>query len=192
MNMRTGEIRPTGEMRTIERKSIELNSEEFKVIQAQIANLTQQLSLAQTVSVKEKNRSDELANLASRLQADFDNHRKRTQEAAKKMREDGRVEVVEKVIPIADTLRQASLMVKDEKVAEGLKMVLKQFMSTLETMGVTEIQSLGQPFDPNIHNAIMDVKVKDPKDVNIIVEVLTKGYRMGDKVIRYSDVKVGR
>jgi len=193
LDRKTGDYRPTGDLRSSDaKKSIELNSEEFKIIQAQITNLTQQLSIAQTVSTKEKNRAEELKNLAERLQADFTNHRKRTDEMAKKLKEDGKADAIEKIIPISDTLRQAVTLVKDEKVQEGLKLVLKQFMHTLEGMGVTEIPALGETFDPNLHNAVSDVKVKNPEDQNIIVEVFTKGYKLGDRVIRYSDVRVGR
>ena len=172
--------------------SVELNPEEFKTIQAQIANLTQQLSIAQTVSNKEKARSEELSHLAARLQADFDNYRKRTTENMKKLKEEGSVEVIEKIIPLTDTLLQAVTMVSDESTAEGLRMVLKQFMNTLEGFGVTEIPALGEKFDPNLHDAVTDVKVKDASNVNVIVEVFQKGYRIGDRIIRYSKVKVGK
>jgi len=182
----------TGELKSSESKtSIELNSEEFKIIQAQITNLTQQLSIAQTVSTKEKTRAEELKTLAERLQADFSNHRKRTDEMAKKLKEDGQADAIEKILPLADVLGQATALVKDEKTQEGLRLVLKQFMQTLENMGVTEIPALGEMFDPNLHNAVSDVKVK-PADQNKIVEVYQKGYKLRDRVLRYSDVIVGR
>ncbi|MCL2375729.1 MAG: nucleotide exchange factor GrpE, partial [Firmicutes bacterium] len=144
----------TGDMRSSDSpKSVELNSEEFKIIQAQITNLTQQLSVAQTVSTKEKARAEDLKAMAERLQADFDNHRKRTAEMSKKLKEDGQAEVIEKIIPLTDTLRQAITLVKDEKTQEGLRLVLRQFMHTLEGLEVTEIPALGEMFDPNLHNA---------------------------------------
>ena len=192
MDIKTGDYR-TGDLRSSDsKKSVELNSEEFKIIQAQITNLTQQLSIAQTVSTKEKARAEELKGMAERLQADFTNHRKRTDEMSKKLREDGQADAIEKVLPLADILRQAVALVKDEKTQEGLKLVLRQFMRTLEEMGVTEIPALGEKFDPNIHNAVADIKVKNPEDQNIIVEVYQKGYRLKDRILRYSDVKVGR
>jgi molecular chaperone GrpE len=182
-------------IRTIDRKptipTVELNPEEFKVIQAQIATLNQQLSIAQAIAAKEKNRSDELNNLLNRLQADFDNYRKRTAENNQKLKEDGVVDAVKKIIPLTDTLRQAIAMTPDEKIAEGLKMVSKQFTDAMGSLGVTEIAALGEQFDPNLHEAVMQVKVKDDSNVNVIVEVFQKGYRLGERVIRHSVVKVG-
>lgn len=172
--------------------SVELNPDEFKVIQAQIANLNQQLGIVQAVALKEKNRADELNNLVTRLQADFDNYRKRTNENNQKLKEDGIVEAVKKIIPLLDILRQAIAITQDEKTVEGLKMMAKQFSDGLGSLGVTEIPSLGEQFDPNLHEAVMQVKVKDSANINIIVEVFQKGYRLGERIIRHSVVKVGK
>lgn len=160
--------------------------------QAQMAALMQQLSVAQAIASKEKSRSDELSNLVNRMQADFDNYRKRNAELNKKQKEDGMVAVIEKVIPVLDVLKQAVAMITDEKVAEGIKMIYRQITETLANFGVSEIPALGEQFDPNLHNAIMQVKVKDPDKVNVVVEVFQKGYRMGDRIIRHSVVKVAK
>ncbi|MCL2062363.1 MAG: nucleotide exchange factor GrpE [Firmicutes bacterium] len=175
-----------------EQPSIELDQEEFKVIQTQIANLNQQLSVAQAVASKEKNRSEELNVLSDRLQADFDNYRKRTAENNQKLKEDGIVDTVKKILPLMDTMRHAVTMVTDEKTAEGLKMVLKQFNDGLGSLGVAEIPALGEQFDPHLHDAVAQVKVRDASSANIIVEVLQKGYRLGERIIRHSVVKVGK
>lgn len=171
---------------------VELKQEEYKAIQSQVANLTQQVQIAQTVATKEKSRSEELANLVARMQADFDNYRKRTNENNKRMKEEGVVEVVEKLLPILDVLKQAILMIQDEKVADGIKMIYRQITEMLGTFNVTEIPALGEQFDPNLHNAVMQVKVKDADKVNMVVEVFQKGYRMGDRIIRHSVVKVAK
>ena len=160
--------------------------------QAQIDALMQQLSVAQAIAAKEKSRSEELSNLVNRLQADFDNYRKRNADLNKKQKEDGMVVIIEKVIPVLDVLKQAITMITDEKVAEGVKMIYRQINEMLATFGVSEIPALGEQFDPNLHNAIMQVKVKDPSKVNTVVEVFQKGYRMGDRIIRYSVVKVAK
>lgn len=160
--------------------------------QAQIAQLMQQLSVAQAIASKEKTRGEELGNLVNRMQADFDNYRKRNAELNKKQKEDGMVAVIEKVIPVLDVLKQAVSMIPDEKVAEGIKMIYRQITETLAGFGVSEIPALGEPFDPNFHNAIMQVKVKDPEMVGKVVEVFQKGFRMGDRVIRHSVVKVAK
>ena len=172
--------------------TVELNSDEFKVIQAQIATLNKQLSVAQAVASKEKSRSEELNNLQERLKVDFDNYRKRTAEDVKKQKDKGATDVIEKILPLTDTLHNAIAMIHDEQSKEGIRMVLRQFEESLRKIGVTEIKALGEPFDPNFHNAIAQVKVKDLAQADLVVEVLQKGYRMGDLVIRYSIVKVGK
>lgn len=161
-------------------------------IEVQMAQLAQQAAVAQAIAVKEKSRSEELSNLVSRMQADFDNYRKRNAELNKRQKEDGMVAVIEKVIPTLDVLKQAIAMITDEKVAEGVKMIYRQITDMLSTFGVTEIPALGEQFDPNLHNAIMQVKVKDADKVNMVVEVFQKGYRMGDRIIRHSVVKVAK
>ena len=158
----------------------------------QITQLSQQLAIAQAVAAKEKTRSEELGNLVTRMQADFDNYRKRNAELNKKQKEDGIVSVIEKVVPVLDVLKQAIAMITDEKVAEGVKMIYRQITEMLTSFGVTEIPALGEQFDPNLHNAIMQVKVKDADKVNMVVEVFQKGYRMGDRIIRHSVVKVAK
>lgn len=171
---------------------VELKQEEYKAIQAQMAQMAQQVQVAQAVAMKEKHRSEELSNLVNRMQADFDNYRKRNQESSKRLKEDGIVAVIEKVIPIIDVLKQAIMMIPDEKVAEGVKMIYRQINDMLALYGVTEIPALGEQFDPNVHNAIMQVKVKDADKVNMVVEVFQKGYRLGDRIIRHSVVKVAK
>ena len=175
-----------------EDSQIALSKEEFQAIQNQIKDLNQQLAISQAVAQKEKNRSEELKNYSDRLQADFDNYRKRTNENNKKLKEDGIVNVIEKVIPLLDTLRQGITLIQDPKIADGIKMIYKQFNEMLGSFGVTEIPALGEQFDPNLHNAVMQVKVTDESKVNVIVEVFNKGYRMGERVIRHSVVKVGK
>lgn len=161
-------------------------------VQAQLAELMQQVQITKTVAAKEKSRSEELGNLVTRMQADFDNYRKRTNELNKRTKEEGVVEVVEKFLPILDNLRLAIQAISDEKIAEGVKMIYRQITDMLASMNITEIPALGEQFDPNLHNAITLVKVKDADKANMIIEVMQKGYRMGDRVIRHSVVKVAK
>ncbi|MBD5131688.1 MAG: nucleotide exchange factor GrpE [Clostridiales bacterium] len=176
--------------RTRELPVVELRQEEYKALQDQIANATQQLSIAQAIAVKEKARSEELSNLVNRMQADFDNYRKRVNEGNKKLKEDGVCAVLERLIPSLDVLKQAIQSIPDEKVAEGVKMIYRQILDVLAAFGVEEIPALGQQFDPNLHNAVMQTKTNDPSKVNMIVEVYNKGYKMGDRVLRHSVVRV--
>lgn len=173
-------------------KDIPATQERSEDPKLQLAAAMQQLAVAQAVAVKERNRSEELANLVNRMQADFDNYRKRNAELNRKQKEDGMVAVIEKIVPVLDVLKQAISMITDEKVAEGVKMIYRQVNEMLVSLGVTEIPALGEQFDPNLHNAIMQVKVKDADKVNMVVEVFQKGYRMGDRIIRHSVVKVAK
>lgn len=208
-----------------EKSVIELKQEEYKAIQAQVANLTQQVQIAQTVATKEKSRAEEFGNLVVRMQADFDNYRKRNNEQMKHNKEDGAVEVVEKLLPVLDDMKRAIMMIQEEQanlaskatqaptenaaeaqpaaaekqpadvvkqVGDGVKMIYRKITDMLASINVTEISALGEQFDPNLHNAIQQVKVKDPTKVNMVVEVYQKDYRMGDRVIRHSVVTVAK
>lgn len=176
--------------RTRELPTIEMQQDEYKALQNQIAAATQQLGIAQAIAVKEKSRSEELSNLVNRMQADFDNYRKRVNDNNKKLKEDGICAVLEKLIPELDVLKQAIQTIPDEKVAEGVKMIYRQIVDILTAFGVEEIPALGEQFDPNLHNAVMQVKTTDPTKVNMVVEVFNKGYKLGDRILRHSVVKV--
>jgi len=165
--------------------------EEFITYQEQIDGLALRAEIAEAIAEKLKSRAEELDRLNTRLQGDFDNHRKRTAEQAKKLKEDGAAEVIEKMVPLVDTLERAIAMMRDESTAEGLKMVLKQYLGVLADFGVTEIPALGEPFDPALHNAVASGAVKKQKQVNTVVEVFQKGYRIGERILRHSMVKVG-
>ena len=78
---------------------------------------------------------------------------------------------------------------EDEAYRRGVEMIMSQFNSTMEKLGVVEIESLGQKFDPDFHNAVMHVDDEE-KGENEIVEVFQKGFKMGDKIIRFAMVKV--
>ncbi|MCH5162573.1 MAG: nucleotide exchange factor GrpE [Clostridiales bacterium] len=176
--------------RTRELPVMEMQQEENKALQAQLATITQQLSIAQAIAVKEKTRSEELSNLVNRMQADFDNYRKRMNENNKKLKEDGICAVLEKLIPELDVLKQAIQTIPDEKVAEGVKMIYRQVLDILTVFGVEEIPALGEQFDPNLHNAVMQVSTSDKSKSGMVIEVFNKGYRLGDRILRHSIVKV--
>ncbi len=176
--------------RTRELPMVELQQEEYKALQNQVAVVSQQLSIAQAIAVKEKARSEELSNLVNRMQADFDNYRKRVNENNKRLKEDGICAVLERLLPELDVLKQAIQTISDEKVAEGVKMIYRQVVEILTAFGAEEIPALGQQFDPNLHNAVMRTKTNDPTKVNMVVEVYNKGYRIGDRILRHSVVRV--
>ena len=125
-----------------------------------------------------------------RLRADYENFRRRNQEATIKARVDATADTVETILPVSDSIDRALKITTDEKLREGLLLIKKQFETALSQLGVTEIEAEGVPFDHNYHNAVMKAEVEG-EDVGKVLEVFQRGYRIGNKVIRYAMVKVG-
>jgi len=125
-----------------------------------------------------------------RLCAEYDNFRRRSQKEKDALYGDIRADVIQKFLPVFDNLERAlKQSTEDEAYRKGVEMIMTQFNTTLEKLGVTPVESLGQTFDPEKHNAVMHVD--DPeKGENEIVEVFQQGFKLGDKVIRYAMVKV--
>lgn len=144
---------------------------------------------------KAEEQSNEYLSMAQRLQAEFDNFRKRNRSAVSDAYEDSKLETVEQFLPVLDNLQRALDASGDAEsdqikaIYKGMEMVMKQFKDILAKMGVEEIEALGQPFDPLFHDAVMKVEAQEGEE-NTVVEVLAKGYRCGEKVLRYSMVKV--
>lgn len=147
--------------------------------------------LEQTAAESEKNlaRAKDLNTMYVRLQADFDNYKKRTGEQLKKVRDEGVAEVMERVLPIADVIDNALGMIKDENVSQGVKMISRELENVMSAFGVSEIKALGKPFDPELHEAILRVH-SESEASGTVTEVFRKGYTIGDKVLRHSVVKV--
>ena len=125
-----------------------------------------------------------------RLCAEYDNFRKRSQKERDSLYADIKAETLKKFLPVYDNLvRALDQSTEDEAYRRGVEMIMTQFNTTMEKLGVTEIESLGQKFDPAFHNAVMHVEDAE-KGENEIVEVFQKGFIMGDKVIRFAMVKV--
>ena len=123
--------------------------------------------------------------------AEFDNYRKRTTAEKTAMYSNGVRDTVEKLLPVVDNFERAVSSATDTEnsLYTGVAMILKQLRDVLTELGVEEIPAEGEPFDPNYHNAVMHVDDESCDD-NVIVEVFQKGYKLGDKVIRHSMVKV--
>lgn len=125
-----------------------------------------------------------------RLAAEYDNFRKRSQKEKDSLYTDIKVDTLRKFLPVYDNLERAlALQCADEAYRRGVEMIMAQFKATMEKLGVTEIESLGKKFDPNLHNAVMHVEDEE-KGESEIVEVFQQGFRIGDKVIRFAMVKV--
>ena len=125
-----------------------------------------------------------------RLLAEYDNYRKRSQKERDSLYADIKSDTVAKFLPVYDNLvRALSQSTEDEAYRKGVEMIMNQFNSTLEKLGATRIECLGQKFDPTLHNAVMHVDDEE-KGENEIVEVFQEGFLMGEKVIRFAMVKV--
>lgn len=125
-----------------------------------------------------------------RLLAEYDNYRKRSQKEKDSLYADIKSDTVAKFLPVYDNLvRALAQSTEDEAYRRGVEMIMTQFNTTLEKLGATRIESLGQKFDPSLHNAVMHVEDEE-KGENEIVEVFQEGFMMGEKVIRFAMVKV--
>ena len=126
-----------------------------------------------------------------RMLAEYDNFRKRVQKEKEGLYADGMAEAVEKLLPVLDNLeRAASAEATDvQSVLDGVKKVLSQADEIFAKLGVSEIPAKGEKFDPELHNAVMHEDNED-FDENTVSDVFLKGYKLGDKVIRHSVVKV--
>lgn len=121
--------------------------------------------------------------------AEFDNYKRRNARLWQDAFDEGVKSVIIKILPVGDNLDWALTLGLDEKTAEGIKNVRKKFDETLEAMGITEINPIGEIFDPNIAEAIMQVESEgDAPDT--VKMVFQKGYKMNDKIIRYAKVSV--
>lgn len=143
----------------------------------------------------EKQKEDYLS-MAQRLQADFENYKRRNKNLVADTYLDATCQVVSSFLPVLDNLDRAIASFKeldaDEAMLQGVKMIQKQFVDCLEKQGVTEIEALNQPFDPDVHEAVMQVEAEEGQEPDTVVAVLQKGYRTKDRVIRYSMVSVAK
>ena len=125
--------------------------------------------------------------------AEFDNYRKRTEKEKDSMFDAGARSVVEKILPIVDNFERGITTVpeeeKDSAFVKGIQMIYKQLSEELDKMGVKPIEALGKPFDPDYHNAVMQVE-DDKLEAGTVAQELQKGYTYHDIVIRHSMVAV--
>lgn len=125
-----------------------------------------------------------------RLMAEFDNYKKRSVKERENIYADVRVDTVSRFLPVYDNLERAlRAETSDEAYKKGVEMTFTQLVEVFHKLGVEEIESVGQAFDPTLHNAVMHVEDPD-RGENEIVEEFQRGFKLGGKVIRFSMVKV--
>ena len=123
-----------------------------------------------------------------RMAAEYDNFRRRSREEHTACYENALADTVSELLPIIDNLERATLYSDADKVREGLVMIEKSVAATFEKLGIAEIGKVGEKFDPNLHNAVMHID-DDSFGEGEIVEVFQKGYKKGNKIIRFAMVK---
>ena len=122
--------------------------------------------------------------------AEYENYRRRTQNQAAMRYQEGRNDVIAALFPIGDNLERAMFACADENTKQGLDMVLKSFKKVLEGEGVEEIDPVGQPFNADTMEAIMAMPCADGEEAGMVKQVYVKGYKKGEKVLRYAQVIV--
>lgn len=174
----TDEAKETEKTAAEATEKVTLTQEEFEQVKAHIDSLSAE--------------RDEMKQLAQRVQADFDNFRKRNATIHADSREEGARAVIKELLPVLDNFDRA--LDKPDGVNEGwlsgIKLVQKQLMDSLTKLGLCEIPTDGK-FDPEIHEAVMQGEAEDAETGDIL-EVFQKGYRVKDRIIRHSMVKVAK
>ena len=124
-----------------------------------------------------------------RLAAEYDNFRRRSAKERENIYADAYADALSVFLPVIDNLERAAQYSDGENVTKGVAMTLKGVMDALERLGITEIEAQGKEFDPELHNAVMHVE-DETLGEGVVAEVLQKGYRKGDRILRYAMVKV--
>ena len=143
---------------------------------------------------KKKDKKDEkIEELTDKLTRQMAEFRKRTEKEKSQMYEVGAKDIIEKILPVVDNFERGLDAVKEEDkedpFVQGMEKVYKHLLTTLEGIEVKPIEAVGQPFDPNFHNAVMHVEDENFGE-NIVAEEFQKGYTYRDSVVRHSMVKV--
>lgn len=192
-----------------EKNTEQVNEQEEKIDQAE-TNETEDIETIELVddtdqeivdeSVDDKfeqllTEKDELFNKFVRLQAEYDNFRKRTQrEKAADLKYKSQA-LVTNLLPVLDDFERALTTASDDEsiasFVDGIKIIYRQLNTVIETEGVEVIEAVGEVFDPNLHQAVVTVN-DDQYEENVVVEVLQKGYQLKDRVLRPAMVKVNQ
>lgn len=140
-----------------------------------------------------KEKIDQLEDRVKRQMAEFENFRKRTDKEKQAMFDTGAKSVIEKILPVVDNFERGLATVpeesKEDPFVDGMNRIYKQLMTELDNIGVKPIEAVGQEFDPNLHNAVMQVE-SDEYESGVVAQELQKGYTYHDMVVRHSMVGV--
>ena len=169
-----------------ENKDLEQNQEEINEAVENVSEENPYKEYEDKIEELEKKNYD-LNDTYLRVVAEYDNFRKRSLKERDGIYADAYIDAVKEILPIIDNMERAEAYLNDDASSEGVKMIMNSVRQALEKMGVSEIET--KAFDPNYHNAVMHIDDESYGE-NEIIEVFQKGYKKGDKVIRYAMVKV--
>jgi len=154
-----------------------------------IDELKEELAILRNSKDKLQKEVDTLKDRLLRTTAEYENYRKRTTKEKEGIYTDACEDILKEILPILDNLERAvEIDGSSEDIKKGIEITIKSFKDSLTKLNVEEIQADGE-FDPNFHNAVMHVEDEQLEN-NMVAEVFQKGYKRGDKVIRYTMVKV--
>ncbi len=125
-----------------------------------------------------------------RTAAEFENFKKRNAETRRTAYEEGKADIIKKILFIGDNVERALSYEIDEKTKEGLSMLLRQYDEIMAGLGLEVINPVGEPFDPNFHEAVFSRDAKEGEQSGTVESVFLKGYKLGGKIIRYAQVVV--
>jgi len=142
---------------------------------------------------KPKDEKEELNDKYMRLMAEYQNFRTRTAKEKQDIYAHANEMFALDILEVIDNFERAMAnKPEDDKFADGIELILKQLLNVLEKNNVKEIEALGKPFDPNLHNAVMTEAAGEGKDAETVTQVLQKGYELNSKVIRAAMVAVAK
>ena len=174
------------EQQPAEAETAETTEETAEEVKAESENpLAKELEEAKT-------KTAEYLAMAQRVQADFENYRKRNESVRADAYADGKKDVATVMLPVLDNLERAvdaAAASSDEALKSGMELVLRQMTEVYQKLDVTPIDRLGEKFDPNLENAVLQGTAEEGEP-GTVCQVLQKGYRMGDRVLRHAMVKV--
>lgn len=187
--------------RVAEETKITENEAEKTETEAEVKPQTEQKSEEKTAKKEKKSKKEaELEKLKAELDkkndillrtaAEFDNYKKRTEREKSGVAEYARAGIIKQLLPILDNIDRAAQADRESPdYIKGIELIIKQFEGLSEKLGIEEIAKQGDVFDPNLHEAVMHIE-DEALGENVIAEVLQKGYKTGDTIIRHAMVKV--
>lgn len=187
--------------RVAEETKITENEAEKTETEAQVKPQTEEKSEEKTAKKEKKSKKEaELEKLKAELDkkndillrtaAEFDNYKKRTEREKSGVAEYARAGIIKQLLPILDNIDRAARADRESPdYIKGIELIIKQFEGLSEKLGIEEIAKQGDAFDPNLHEAVMHIE-DEALGENVIAEVLQKGYKTGDTIIRHAMVKV--